>query len=134
MLRRWILRDLGRITEHQLAILDVLWTYGEATAREVHETLEPMTGHARKTTGTLLHRLEKQGLITHRDEGREFVYRARVTREEVQQATVRGMLGPLFHGGVPALVSHALSAGEVEAADLARIRELIDEHQRRGGR
>jgi BlaI family transcriptional regulator, penicillinase repressor len=128
------MKDLGRISEHQLGILNVLWACGEATAREVHEALEPDTGHARKTTGTLLHRLEKQGVITHREEGREFVYRACVTREEVQAASVRGVFGQLFHGELPSLISHALSAGEVDPDDLDRIRELIDEHQRGGKR
>ena len=128
------MKDLGRISEHQLGILNVLWACVEATAREVHEALEPVTGHARKTTGTLLHRLEKQGVITHREEGREFVYRARVTREEVQEATVRGVLGQLFHGELPSLVSHALSAGEVGVEDLERIRDLIDEYERGGSR
>lgn len=128
------MKDLGRISEHQLGILNVLWACGEATAREVHETLEPDTGHARKTTGTLLHRLEKQGVITHREEGREFVYRACVTREEVQAATVRGVFGQLFQGELPSLISHALSAGDVDRDDLDRIRELIDEHQRVGKR
>lgn len=124
------MKDLGRISEHQLDILNVLWARGEATAREVHELLEPVSGHARKTTGTLLHRLEKQGLITHREEGREFIYRPRVTREEVQEATVRGMMGQLFDGSLPTLVSYALEAGDVEPEDLARIRALIDEHLR----
>ena len=126
------MKDLGRISGPQLDILNVLWELGEATAHEVHETLEPVTGHARKTTGTLLHRLEKQGVVTHREAGREFVYRACVTREEVQKATVRGVVGQLFHGELPALVSFALAAGEVEPADLARIRALIEARQRRG--
>jgi BlaI family penicillinase repressor len=127
-------KNLGRISEHQLQILDVLWDRGEATAREVHAALEPRTGHARKTTGTLLHRLEKQGVITHEEDGREYVYRACVTREEVQQATVRGVVGQLFTGEVPALISYALEAGDVRPEDLARIRALIDAYPKRGRR
>lgn len=127
-------KNLGRISEHQLDILNVLWERGQATAHEVHETLEPLTRHARKTTGTLLHRLEKQGLITHHMSGREFVYRARVTREQVREATVRGVVGQLFHRELPALVSYALEAGEVEPEDLARIHALIEERQRRRSR
>jgi predicted transcriptional regulator len=126
-------RDLGRISPQQLDVLNVLWEHGEATASEVHETLEPLTGHARKTTGTLLYRLEKQGVVTHREDGREFVYRATVTREEVQEAAVRGVVGQLFHGALPALVSYALEAGEAEPEDLERIQAMIEERQRREG-
>ncbi|MBW3672027.1 MAG: BlaI/MecI/CopY family transcriptional regulator, partial [Acidobacteria bacterium] len=55
--------------------------------------------------GTLLHRLEKQGVVTHSEVGREYVYRACVTRDEVQQAAVQGMVGQLFDGELPALVA-----------------------------
>jgi predicted transcriptional regulator len=124
-------KDIGRISEQQLDILNVLWARGEASAREVHATLEPITGHARKTTGTLLHRLEKQGLVAHHEAGREFMYYATVTREEVQQATVRGMVGQQFHGSLPDMVSYALDAGSVEPDDLARIRAMIEDHERK---
>lgn len=127
-------KDLARLSAHQIAILGVLWDHGEATVREVHEVLEPETGHARKTTGTLMHRLEKEGVITHREDGREFVYRACVRREEVQEATVRGVVGHLFQRELPALVSYALQADDVAPEDLVRIRALIDEHQRGGKR
>lgn len=123
----------SRITDLQLDILNVLWAQGEATAREVHEMLAPVTRHARKTVGTMLHRLEKQGLITFREVGREYVYRPLVTREEVRTATVQGVIGQLFDGDLPALVSFALDARDVEPGDLARIRALIDARQKGSG-
>lgn len=121
----------ARITDLQLDVLNVLWGQGEATVGEIHAMLVPVTGHARKTVGTLLHRLEKQGLVAHREQGREYVYRALVTREEVRTATVRGTLGQLFDGDLPALVSFALESGDVEPDDLARIRALIDAREGR---
>jgi predicted transcriptional regulator len=59
------------------------------------------------------------------------MYYATVTREEVQQATVRGMVGQLFHGSLPDMVSYALDAGSVEPDDLARIRAMIEDHERK---
>ncbi|HVS04264.1 MAG TPA: BlaI/MecI/CopY family transcriptional regulator [Thermoanaerobaculia bacterium] len=126
------MKELHALTDLQLAILDVLWRRGEATASEVHEELVDSLGLARKTVGTLLTRLEKQRVLTHRSAGREFVYRAAVTRREVGRATVRNVLQRLFHGSLPALVNQALESEEVKPGDVQRVQELIAAWQRQG--
>jgi len=118
--------QLHRLTDLQTEVLGVLWSRGEATVADVHQALEPRTGLARKTIGTLLFRLERQGVIGHREEGREYVYSARVSREQVERATVGSVLGRLFRGDVAAMVSHALRADEVEPGDVERLREMLD--------
>lgn len=122
------------LTDQQLAILDVLWTRGEVTANEVHEALAGRTGLARGTVGTMLHRLERQGVIAHRADGREFLYRARVTREAVMAARLDGLLGGLFQGDLAAMVSFAVSQSETKPGDVARLRRMLDAHQARKGR
>lgn len=124
-------KDLGEITELQLAILSVLWERGEATVRDVHATLGPSLRLARKTFGTLLHRLAKRGILKYRVDGREYLYRPAVTREAVQHARVAGLVGGLFDGDFPALVSFAVSKGDVDSDGLRRIRQLLDQHTRR---
>ena len=119
------MKDLHRLTDLQVDILRVLWKRGEATVGEVHQALEDETRLARKTVGTLLFRLERQGVIGHREEGREYVYRARVTREQVERAAVGSVLGRLFRGDVAAMVSHALRAEEVAPGDVDRLREML---------
>jgi BlaI family penicillinase repressor len=118
--------QLHRLTDLQTEILSVLWKRGEATVAQVHEALEVFTGLARKTVGTLLFRLERQGVVGHREEGREYVYSARVTREQVERATVGSVLGRLFGGDVAAMVSHALRAEEVEPGDVERLKEMLE--------
>jgi predicted transcriptional regulator len=118
-------KALHELTDLQLQLLDVIWSRGSATAIEVHEALAEESGLARKTIGTMLARLEKQGVIAHRVEGREFIYRARVTRDEVRAATLDNVLRGLFDGNVSALVSHALEVEGVRPADVRKARELI---------
>ena len=120
------MKELSQITDLQLEIMDVLWARGEATVAEVHDALVERTGLARKTIGTLLGRLEKQGVLAHREEGREFVFRATVPRSAVARATVDNVVSRVFRGDVAAMVSHALEAGEVREGDVERIRELLD--------
>jgi BlaI family transcriptional regulator, penicillinase repressor len=118
-------KDLHQLTDLQLAIMQEIWRRDRASVSDVHEALLDSTGLAKKTVGTMMARLEKQGLLTHYAEGREFIYETVVSRHEVSRAKVHNVLDRLFGGSLPSLVSHALEAGEVAPGDLERVRELI---------
>ena len=113
------------VTELQLALLRVLWSRGEATVAEVQEGLRPQRELAATTVATLLGRLVKRGIVAHRTAGRQYVYRAEVTEEEVQRAVATGV-AELFEGDVASLVSHLLSTRDVNASDLERVKRLIE--------
>ena len=79
--------------------------------------------------GTLLARLEQYGVLTHGSHGREFLYRAAVSRDEVRTARLRGLAETLFAGDPLKLVSFALSDEEASEANLEELRALIEAHK-----
>ncbi|HEY0139771.1 MAG TPA: BlaI/MecI/CopY family transcriptional regulator [Thermoanaerobaculia bacterium] len=124
-------KDLHELTDLQLAIMQEVWKRGTATVTDVHDALVDATGLAKKTVGTMMMRLEKQGFLVHAAEGREFVYEPTVSRAEVGKAKVRNVLDHLFGGSLPALVSHALEAKDVAPGDVERVRALIADFEKR---
>jgi BlaI family transcriptional regulator, penicillinase repressor len=125
------------LTELQLQLLRVLWARGESTVVEVQEALRLERRLAQTTVATLLSRLEKRGVVAYRTEGRQYVYRALVTEAEVRGSVLAEVTEQLFEGDVAMLVSHLLTAAEADAADLAKVRALIEARERalkEGGR
>jgi BlaI family penicillinase repressor len=122
-----------QLSELQLAILRVLWETREARVSEVHAALSKKRQLAQTTVSTLLARLEKRGLIEHRTEGRQFVYRALVDEQELNHTMVRELTDRLFTGDVTELVNHLLRARDTKPGDLARIKELIEARERELG-
>jgi len=120
----------SRLSDLQLAIMHVLWRQGEATVAEVHASLQPGRGLAPTTIATVLSRLEKRGLVAHRSEGRQFVYRSLVSEQEVRRTMVSELTDLLFAGDAAELVSHLLSGREVGHEDLARVKALIEAQER----
>jgi len=118
-------KDLHLLTDLQLAIMREVWKRRTASVTDVYASLLEETGLAKKSIGTMMARLEGQGFLSHRAEGREFLYTPRVTREEVGRAKVRNVLEVLFGGNLPALVSHALESKDVAPGDVERVRALI---------
>jgi predicted transcriptional regulator len=119
-------RKLGDL---QLAIMRVLWARGEATVAEVHAALEPERGLAPTTIATMLSKMEDKGVVTHRTEGRRFVYHPTVSEPEVQRAMLSELTERLFLGDVTAVVSRLLDTHAVDASELAELRALIDRHE-----
>jgi predicted transcriptional regulator len=115
------------LTDLQLAVMRVLWDRGEANVAEIWEALRPERGLAQTTVATLLSRLDKRGVVGHRREARQFVYRPLVTEPQVRRVMVRELTARLFDGDVAALVSHLLSGREVSAGDLAKVKALVEE-------
>jgi len=118
-----------QVTDLQLTVLRELWTRGEASVADVHGALQDERGLATTTVATLLSRLEKRGLVTHRTDGRKHVYRATVTEPEVQTALLNSVTDGVFGGDVTALVSHLLGARDVSSGDLAAVQEILDRMQ-----
>jgi BlaI family penicillinase repressor len=122
------------LSELQLAVMRVLWQRTQATVAEVQEALEAERGLALTTVATVLTRLERSRLVTHRSAGRHYVYRPLVSEEEVRRTMVSALAERLFEGDVAALVSHLVSAREIRPGDLARVKQLIEAKEREGKR
>ena len=118
----------------QLAIMRVLWgeREGEASAADVHRALWDERGLAPTTIATMLVKMEKKGVVTHRAEGRRYVYRPTVTESDVTRSMVGQLAERLFQGDVHALVSHLLAEHEIDADELAELKGLIEEKEQGG--
>lgn len=119
--------------ELQLAIMRVVWQRGEVTVADVQEALREERGLALTTIATMLKRLEVRGVVEHRLEGRQFVYRARVTEDLVKSSMVGQLTSRLFKGDPMALVSHLISEYEIDPDELPRLGELIDDSDETDG-
>jgi len=122
------------LTGLQLSILRVLWERGEATTQDVWERVTARRPLALTTVATIMSRLERKQVLSHRREGRQYVYRAMVTRSEVRRSKVKELTENLFGGDPAALLSHLVKTDEVDPEELKRIREMLDTAVENGSR
>jgi len=83
------LPSLGHL---EAGVMEVLWTHGESSVRDVVDRLERPLAYT--TIMTTLDRLFKKGLLARRREARAFIYSAQLSREEWE----RGRAGELVAG------------------------------------
>ena len=129
-----MVNDASQFTDLQLAILKVLWSRGSATVAEITEALRDERALAQQTIATILTRLERRGIVRHETRQRQYLYHAVVSEPEVGRSMLDALTERLFEGDVAALVTQLLSAREMSLGDLARVKQLITEHESKRGR
>lgn len=114
------------LSELQLELMRVLWRRGEASVADVVAELAGRRELAHTTVATLLSRLARRGAVAAERDGRQLLYRPRVSEQQVRRTMVADIVRNLFRGNAEALLAHLVSEREVAAADLARVQALLD--------
>jgi predicted transcriptional regulator len=116
-------------TDAELDILHILWEHGPATVRQVHERLELVKPSQYTTSLKLMQIMAEKGLLARDETARSHVYRAVVDRERIQQQMAGYLMDRVFGGSARSLMIGALSAKRASAAELAEIRQMLDEYE-----
>ena len=119
-----------RLGDLQVAILRVLWDESEATVARVTDAIAGKR-RAPTTIATMLTKMERRGIVEHRVEGRQFVYRPCISEKELTHTMVADLAQRLFEGDLSALVSHLIRSEEIDRDELVRLRAMIVERESR---
>ena len=123
------LSEIPLPTQAELAILSILWSLGPSTVREVHNALSSkQTGYT-----TVLKQMQvmvEKGLLARSERYRSHVYEARLPKEQTQRQLAKNLLQRAFDGSAKGLVLGALSSQKVSSAELAEIRQMLDQFEK----
>ena len=82
------------------------------------------------TVLTVMQKLDKSGWLTHREEGRAYVYRPTKTRDEAGRSSLRQFIDRICGGNPIAAFQHLLADEDLSADDLAALRKMIDKRRK----
>ncbi len=113
------------LTEAELRLMRVLWERGESAVADVVLAVADATPLAYNSVLTTIRVLERKGYVTHRQEGRAFLYSACVAQQEASRAEVQHMLSRFFGNSRERLLLSLLGDDEISADELKRLKETI---------
>jgi BlaI family transcriptional regulator, penicillinase repressor len=121
--------DLSR---RERQIMDVLFQRGKATAAEVQEGIPNAPGYS--AVRAMLRTLEEKGIITHEEDGRAYVYRPTIARDQARRSAVKHLLTTFFAGSTEQAVAALLDVNKSKLSDeqLDRLAAMVEEAKREG--
>jgi predicted transcriptional regulator len=115
------------LTEAELRLMKLLWLRGESAVADLVQALPDDTPLAYTTVLTTVRILEKKGYVTHRQEGRAFLYSPCVAEHEARRSEVRHVLQRFFGNSRERLLLSLLGDADVTPEELERLKKAISE-------
>ena len=113
------------LTPAELRLMKVLWTRGESSVSDMVTATADEMALAYTSVLTTIRILEKKGYVTHRADGRAFVYSACVAEQEASRSEVRHVLQRFFGNSRERLLLSLLGDEEITPDELRRLKEAI---------
>ena len=127
-------KNLINPTDAELSILKTLWLHGEMKVKEVHEEFAK---NAKKEVGytTVLKFMQimlEKGLIKRLGEKRPHIYRAIAKQSDVEKSLLGTWMDKLCKGSAAEMAMKALGVRPVSKQELAELRNLLDDLEKKG--
>ncbi len=117
-------------TEAELEILNVLWSRGPSTVREVHDEISRHKPAHYTTVLKIMQIMAEKALLRRDEKQRAHVYIAAKPQAWTQKQLAGDLLQRAFGGSARSLLMGALSARKASKHELAAIRQLLDEYEK----
>lgn len=113
------------LTKAELRLMKVLWVRGESSVAEMVAATAVEGELAYTSVLTTIRILETKGYVSHRQEGRAFLYNATVGETDASRSEVKHLLERFFGNSRERLLLSLLGDDEISAEELRRLKEAI---------
>ena len=111
-----------QLTKAEEQVMQILWEMGEGLVKDIRDHFdEPKP--ARNTVSTVIRIMEKKGFVSHKGEGKVFVYYPLVMKREYSGKQLFGLLNDYFNNSFPAMASYFAREKDLSIKDLEQLLE-----------
>ena len=117
------------LTDGEVKLMRVLWRQGPSTVAAIVDVVAGDNPPAYNTVQTMMRILERKGFVSHRKDGRAFVFHALVDESRARKNAIRHVLDRFFDNSPGSLVLSLLEHEDVPASEVRQLRELIQRYE-----
>ena len=112
-----------KLFDFELKVMDVLWKEGDKTAKQISDILKAEIGWNMNTTYTVIKKCIAKGAVERREPN--FLCRALIAKEAVQEAETDELIGKLFDGSADKLFAALLGRKKLSEEQIAKLRQIV---------
>jgi predicted transcriptional regulator len=116
-----------KLTKFELEIMNVVWSIGMASVREIQEKLPEKRRPAYTTVQTIMNRLEEKGAVRRvKKIGNAYIFEAAVTRGAAHRRLIDDFFD-LFGGSVQPVMAHLVETGKLTLKDVQELEQALEQ-------
>ena len=114
-----------KLAKLELQIMEVLWTRGEVSIREIQEAFPEKNRPAYTTIQTTVYRLEtKKAVRRIKKVGNFHIFEAGISRDAAQRKLIDDLLA-LFGDSTQPVMAHLIESGKLTLKDVKQAEKLL---------
>lgn len=114
-----------KLSNRETQIMELLWTRGEASIREIQEALPAKKRPGYTTVQTMVYRMEAKGVVRRtRKLGNFHMFAPAVSRDAAQRRLVDDLLA-LFGGRSRPVMVHMIESGKLTLEDVKEAEKML---------
>lgn len=114
-----------QLTKAEEQIMHVLWSLQEASVKEVIDKL-PAPKPAYNTVSTIIRILETKEFVSHKPEGRGFLYYPIINKETYTNQSLHKLMNGYFDGSFKSMVSFFVRENKMDVKELEAILKEVN--------
>lgn len=123
------MNSLPQISEAEFEIMKVIWDKNPINTNEIVDIVTKSSDWNMRTIHTLITRLEKKGAISHKKEGRIYIYSPVVKKEDYIKAESKSFLNKFYNGAVNKMVMNFIENDMLSHEDIQELRNMLNEKE-----
>ena len=118
------------LTKSEEQIMQVLWRLQKGFLKDILQISPEPKPHS-NTIATLLKILVEKGFVNYEVQGRNNLYRPKITKEEYGQKSIHQLVKGYFEGSPAKLVSHFVADNKLSRQELEELLTQINSSKKR---
>lgn len=119
---------MKQLTKAEEEVMQILWELKEANVAGVIERM-PEPKPAYNTVSTIIRILESKEFVSHRKEGKGYIYFPLVERETYTSQTMNKFVDGYFNGSFRSMVSFFVKKNKMDSKELEEILKEINKKE-----
>lgn len=122
-----------RLTKLEMRIMEVLWSCGVSSIRDIQDSFPDAVKPAYTTVQTTVYRLESKQVVRRvKKVGNFHVFEATISRDAAQRRLVDELMS-LFGGRTQPVMAHLIESGNLTLADIKEAEQTLRRLEKKGG-
>lgn len=122
-----------RLTNAEIALMELLWETSPLTARQIREQLYDDSAKSQHgTVQRLLQSVEEKGFVKRDRSLGVHLFSPTISREAYGGRQLESLAEKLTGGSIAPLLTHLLETDKLDKAEINRLRKVLEEVKKRG--
>lgn len=117
--------DSPKISDAEFEVMKVVWSRSPLSSQEIIDALKGNRSWTPATIKTLINRLLKKGAVAFEKDGKSYLYRPALSKEDCVKSESSSFLNRVFDGALGPLLLHFAKRDDLSKKDMKELRRIL---------